>query len=458
MADYSDSFDPAHEQEQELLVVQSIFMDEFKRLVDEPANGGHGICKVVQLTILPCPNEPDANHCDARLLVRLEPSYPIQPPLLTVQAGDLSQPSEAVLDELRTLLQAKVAELAGHAQLMALADAASEFLQAHNEPPMPQGPSFHEQMVQRQRQQRQASGEDPDELGDDSLTERSVEAASDAPRLAEVEAELEQQARTGHHPNPKPNPKPNPDPNPNPKQARIGQQRRAAAAKKKGGRKKGGKYRPVRPHARVGDGSDGSEAGEELPQPKLKVPAPPSPPRGVSPGRRSPVVLPAATATDEPPKLPARQRSGGGGDGGGGGGGGLGASLRKLGSSFSKGVATLQEVVRRQQSGGVGGGGAGAQASMGDSMDDDDDEEEDTDASLRLQNRFEGLDMQQEVQQALEGPAGGRPGLRPKEGKHSRTVPLTHTHFPLPLTTNPDPNPDPNPDQGGRAGALALPQ
>ena len=63
MADYSDSFDPAHEQEQELLVVQSIFMDEFKRLPDEPASGGHGICKVVQLTILPCPNEPDANHC-----------------------------------------------------------------------------------------------------------------------------------------------------------------------------------------------------------------------------------------------------------------------------------------------------------------------------------------------------------------------------------------------------------
>ena len=39
MADYSDSFDPAHEQEQELLVVQSIFMDEFKRLPDEPASG-----------------------------------------------------------------------------------------------------------------------------------------------------------------------------------------------------------------------------------------------------------------------------------------------------------------------------------------------------------------------------------------------------------------------------------
>ena len=173
MADYSDSFDPAHEQEQELLVVQSIFMDEFKRLPDEPASGGHGICKVVQLTILPCPNEPDANHCDARLLVRLEPSYPIQPPLLTVQAGDLSQPSEAVLAELRTLLKAKVAELAGHAQLMALADAASEFLRTHNEPPKPQGPSFHEQMVQRQRQQRQASGED--ELGEEGLAERGVE-------------------------------------------------------------------------------------------------------------------------------------------------------------------------------------------------------------------------------------------------------------------------------------------
>ena len=202
MADYSDSFDPAHEQEQELLVVQSIFMDEFQRLVDEPANGGHGICKVVQLTILPCPNEPDANHCDARLLVRLEPSYPIQPPLLTVQAGDLPRPSEAVLAELRTLLQAKVAELAGHAQLMALADAASEFLQAHNEPPVPQSPSFHEQMVQRQRQQRQASGEDPDELGEESLTERSMEEASDAPRLAEVEAELEQQARIRAAPKP----------------------------------------------------------------------------------------------------------------------------------------------------------------------------------------------------------------------------------------------------------------
>ena len=178
----------------------------------------------------------------------------------------------------------------------------------------------------------------------------------------------------------------------------------------------------MRPHARAGDGSDDSEVGEqaaaELPRPKLKVP--PSPPV-VPPGRRSPVVLPAATATDEPPKLPARQRSGGGGgDGGGGGGGGLGASLRKLGSSFSKGVATLQEAVRRQSGG--GGGGGGAQASMGDSMDDDDDEEEDTDASVRLQNRFEGLDMQQEVQQALEGPAGGRPGLRPKVGErgHSR--------------------------------------
>ena len=476
MADYSDSFDPAHEQEQELLVVQSIFMDEFKRLPDEPASGGHGICKVVQLTILPCPNEPDANHCDARLLVRLEPSYPIQPPLLTVQAGDLSQSSEAVLAGLRQLLKAKVAELAGHAQLMALAEAASEFLRAHNEPPKPQGPSFHEQMVQRQRQQRQASGED--ELGEEGLTERAVEEASDAPRLAEVEAELEQQARTGHpphrnpnhnhnrnyNPNPNPNPNPNrnpsrnsnrdPSPNPNlnpklyadphPEQARIGQQRRAAAAKKKGGRKKGGKYRPVRPHARAGDGSDDGEAGEHA-APKLKAPGPPSPPQPPSPGRRSPVVPPAAAAAAEPPKLPTRQRSGGGGDGGGGGGGGLGASLRKLGSSFSKGVATLQEVVRRQSGGGSGGGGA--RASMGDSMDGEDGGEEDTDTSLRLQNRFEGLDMQQEVQQALEGPAGGRPALRPKAASRPRTR-TPHLHSPpLPLTTNsrPDANPNPSP-------------
>ena len=108
--------------------------------------------------------------------------------------------------------KAKVAELAGHAQLMALADAASEFLRTHNEPPKPQGPSFHEQMVQRQRQQRQASGED--ELGEEGLAERGVEEASDAPRLAEVEAELEQQARAGHPPHRDRNPNRNPNPKP----------------------------------------------------------------------------------------------------------------------------------------------------------------------------------------------------------------------------------------------------
>jgi hypothetical protein len=136
-AQQEDSFDPHRECEEELLVVQSIFMDEAS-----VADGEHG--KVVGLKLLPCPNRlpGEENHCEALLEAHLPPSYPILPPRLQLTAVRGLRVAE--VEELRAQLAEHVAANAGYPQLMGLAELARGFLIEHN-----QTPSSYEEMLRR---------------------------------------------------------------------------------------------------------------------------------------------------------------------------------------------------------------------------------------------------------------------------------------------------------------------
>ncbi|KOO35215.1 eukaryotic translation initiation factor 2-alpha kinase 4 isoform 1 [Chrysochromulina tobinii] len=136
-AQQEDSFDPHRECEEELLVVQSIFMDEAS-----VADGEHG--KVVGLKLLPCPNRlpGEENHCEALLEAHLPPSYPILPPRL--QLTPVRGLRVAEVEELRAQLAEHVAANAGYPQLMGLAELARGFLIEHN-----QTPSSYEEMLRR---------------------------------------------------------------------------------------------------------------------------------------------------------------------------------------------------------------------------------------------------------------------------------------------------------------------
>ena len=189
------SFNPQREAEDELIVVQSIFMEECSVAVDEAG------WKAVQLKLLPfmsaVPGDEAANHCEALLEARLPPSYPILPPKLGLTAvSGLTQAEEAAL--LAELLACTERE-SGHPMLMSLADVARDFLVAHNKQPAEGAASsepartLHEEMLQRGQQEPL-----PEPPGG-ALGSAGVPPA-DAPsvaalELAEVEAELEAAAR-----------------------------------------------------------------------------------------------------------------------------------------------------------------------------------------------------------------------------------------------------------------------
>ena len=80
------SFNPEEEQRQELLVLESIFMDEFKLLESEVDATGRTRTRV-QLTILPYPGGGDENLVDVNLVATLPPSYPIIGPLVELSCG-----------------------------------------------------------------------------------------------------------------------------------------------------------------------------------------------------------------------------------------------------------------------------------------------------------------------------------------------------------------------------------
>ena len=91
-----DSFNPAHEQEQELLVLSSILMEEFEELAPAKSNGRSS--RRVNITVLPHPNGDGENHVRASITAILPPSYPILTPELTIEAPALPAAEEEVIE------------------------------------------------------------------------------------------------------------------------------------------------------------------------------------------------------------------------------------------------------------------------------------------------------------------------------------------------------------------------
>ena len=170
------NLNPEVEQENERLVLGSIFMDEFTELPPQLI-GGH-THRRIQLTIKPQPNQVEENFVEVELVAVLPPSYPVLQPALSLsnatrdaserseQPGQrqhhesqVSQPrqqrqrrhlTDAELSSLRALLASRSAELAGYTQLMELAELARDFLlQLNTPPPEHTEVSFHEQMLER---------------------------------------------------------------------------------------------------------------------------------------------------------------------------------------------------------------------------------------------------------------------------------------------------------------------
>ena len=103
-----DSFDPEAEQEAERMCLEAVMMDEYEELSAEQLSA-HRTRRRLSLTILPLVslrNAPTASH----------------------------KLSEAVLQEMGTRLAEVSSEHAGSVHLMALVEAAREFLIARNEP------------------------------------------------------------------------------------------------------------------------------------------------------------------------------------------------------------------------------------------------------------------------------------------------------------------------------------
>ena len=96
------TFNPEEEQTSELMVLSSIFMDEYQLLESELDATGRSRRRV-QLTILPYPGGGDENLVDVMLMATLPSSYPILAPIIEVSSGPRGLP-EARLTELRELL------------------------------------------------------------------------------------------------------------------------------------------------------------------------------------------------------------------------------------------------------------------------------------------------------------------------------------------------------------------
>jgi len=147
-----ESFNPTEEQNQEMMVLESILMDEFKELPSEQLNA-HRRRRRCALTILPHPSE-GPNYVQVLLDVTLEPTYPILMPHVCVENAPAATHnlSAEALAELSAALRQVSKDNAGSVHLMALAEAAREFLCARNVPE-PKPISAHEQMTRRQKQE-----------------------------------------------------------------------------------------------------------------------------------------------------------------------------------------------------------------------------------------------------------------------------------------------------------------
>ncbi|KAL1519285.1 hypothetical protein AB1Y20_022814 [Prymnesium parvum] len=180
------SFNPEEEQRQELLVLESIFMEEYALLEPAPDAAGR-LRRRVQLTLLPYPGGGDENLVDVTLVATLPPSYPILAPAIELSCGKRGLP-DARLAELRAALSAQSNELLGHVQLMALAETARDFLRGCNLPHAT-APSFYEQMIAREAAEAKAPPPPRAPPREAAGARASVDA------LASVEAELNAAAR-----------------------------------------------------------------------------------------------------------------------------------------------------------------------------------------------------------------------------------------------------------------------
>ena len=306
----SDSFNPAREQDQEILVLQSIHMEEFRIPEKQPKRG-----RVIELRLLPWPSEISAeNHLEVLLTAHLEPSYPILPPRITLKA--VRGIDDADLDLLEKELTRLIAELAGHTQLMELSEHARDFLRERNAPP--NLASLHEQMEPTDPGATERGSKADGEGGGNNRRQLKLEELA---RLDEVEAELEEAVR---------------------RKAVVAGRKARKAGRKGGGRKGGGGGGGGGGGSGAGGGGEGkrvddSSDGDVDNEP---VPSPTTPPKQAF---ASKAATPAEVRLASPPKLSARQTSG------------IGAAVLRFGSSFSnmlKGSSRSGQHTNRSHSGG----------------------------------------------------------------------------------------------------------
>eukprot|EP00962_Isochrysis_galbana_P059311 scaffold32821_cov112-Isochrysis_galbana.AAC.5 len=180
-------------------------MDEFEELEPEVLNK-HRRRRRCTLTILPHPSSQGTNYVQVVLHVTLEPTYPVLLPLIRVEnaAAAAHKLGDPVLSELRGLLALVSREHAGSVHLMALAEAAREFVCARNVPE-PAPVSAHEQMLRRQKQEGGAPRLDVTVLPVNVSHQASPKQAGrggstdiDGFRLEELEAELDVHLQAVH--------------------------------------------------------------------------------------------------------------------------------------------------------------------------------------------------------------------------------------------------------------------
>eukprot|EP00455_Lapot_gusevi_P024803 TRINITY_DN2588_c0_g7_i1.p1 TRINITY_DN2588_c0_g7~~TRINITY_DN2588_c0_g7_i1.p1 ORF type:complete len:258 (+),score=88.53 TRINITY_DN2588_c0_g7_i1:69-842(+) len=182
--------DPNEEQCMEIEALQSIFMDDFKSVSDEPP-------RQYELTVVPNPGDSGDNHVTAILQVTYPNEYPNEPPQVVVRAGKGLTNSQRT--QLQTLVDQSISDQLGMAMVFNLTETVKEFLQQHNVKQL----SMHEQMQQR-KQIEEIIAEAKEEKKQDRVSEAikhgtpvtpEIFAEWNARFLAEVQVKKEQQQK-----------------------------------------------------------------------------------------------------------------------------------------------------------------------------------------------------------------------------------------------------------------------
>ena len=144
--------DPAEEQAMEVEALESIYMDDFKKVGDAP----------LQMEIHLTPGEEE-NHVAIFLDVVAPPEYPEVQPEFTVRVDKGLAPKH--VEEISKLLAEQAEENVGMACVFTLAEAAKEWLQEHNETGLAGGSSYDDMMLkQRQKEKAKAKAEEAERV------------------------------------------------------------------------------------------------------------------------------------------------------------------------------------------------------------------------------------------------------------------------------------------------------